>query len=74
MGSLEHVLKTIRTIKGVKEAHGVFGVYDVIAKVEAESMSEIKNVVLKQIRRLNQIESSQTMIVIPLLKSPNKIE
>ncbi|MCK5403501.1 Lrp/AsnC ligand binding domain-containing protein, partial [Candidatus Bathyarchaeota archaeon] len=53
----------IKKIKNVTEAHSVYGVYDLVAKIEAESMDELKNIVTWNIRRLNNVRSTLTMIV-----------
>ena len=57
------VLKDVRMIKGVQEAHSVFGVYDIIVKIEAENMNKLKNIVTARIRGLNNVRSTLTMIV-----------
>jgi DNA-binding Lrp family transcriptional regulator len=62
--AMEKVLKALENVEGVKEAYSVFGVYDVVVKVEATSMDKIKDLVTYRIRRLDGISSSLTMIVI----------
>jgi DNA-binding Lrp family transcriptional regulator len=64
IGSEGDVLKALREVEGVKEAYSVYGVYDIIAKVEADSMDKLKDVVTWRIRRLNKVRSTLTMIVI----------
>ena len=63
-GSEGEVLRSLRRIEGVKEAYSVYGVYDVVAKVEAKSMDGLKNIVAFKIRRLNMVRTTLTMIVI----------
>ena len=58
------VLKALRDVEGVREAYSVYGVYDIVAKVEAESMDKLKDIVTWKIRRLQNIRSTLTMIVI----------
>lgn len=41
-----------------------YGVYDVIAKVQAEDMSKLKEAITVKIRALDTIRSTLTMIVI----------
>ena len=38
--------------------------YDIVAKVEAESMDKLKEVVTWKIRRLDKVRSTLTMIVV----------
>ena len=61
--AMEKVLKALENVESVKEAYSVFGVYDVVVKVEAESMDKIKDLVTYQIRRLDGVSSTLTMIV-----------
>jgi len=64
LGKEEELLKELRGIENVKEAHFVYGVYDVIVKVEAESMEKLKDLVTFKIRRLSDVRSTLTMTVI----------
>lgn len=61
--SMEKVLKALAKLEGVKEAYSVFGVYDIVVKVEAASTDKIRDLAYK-IRRLDGIRSTLTMIVI----------
>ncbi|UCH03239.1 MAG: Lrp/AsnC ligand binding domain-containing protein [Candidatus Bathyarchaeota archaeon] len=62
LGAEDDVLKTLKKISNVKEAYAVYGVYDIVAKVEAESMKMLKNITWK-IRKIDKIRSSMTMLV-----------
>ncbi|RLI34850.1 Lrp/AsnC family transcriptional regulator [Candidatus Bathyarchaeota archaeon] len=63
MGSMEETMKDLNKISNVKEAHMVYGVYDIVAKVEAESMTKLKEIVTWKIRRLETVKSTLSMIV-----------
>ena len=63
LGSEERVLKEVRQIPNVKECHRVYGVYYMIAKVEADSMDKLKEVVTWKIRRLDGVRSTLTTVV-----------
>ena len=63
LGKEEGILKELRSIGSVKEAHFVYGVYDIIAKVEADSMEKLKEIVTFKIRRLGDVRSTLTMTV-----------
>jgi DNA-binding Lrp family transcriptional regulator len=63
LGKEEELLKVIRSMENVKEAHFVYGVYDFIVKVEAESMEKLKDVISLKIRRLPDVRSTLTMTV-----------
>ena len=64
IGSEEEVLRALKKLEGVQEAYAVYGVYDVIAKVGAETMDAVKDIVTRNVRRLNKVRSTLTMIVI----------
>lgn len=64
IGYENEILKELKKIKTVKEAHVIYGVYDVIARVEAESMDKLKEAISWNIRRLDKVKSTLTMIVI----------
>jgi len=63
VGAEEKVLEGVRKVPNVKECHRLYGLYDVIAKVEADSMDTLKQVVTWKIRRLNGVRSTLTTIV-----------
>lgn len=63
IGAEEEVLKKLKSIDGVKETYMVYGVYDIIAKIEAEDLDKLKDIVTWRIRRLDKVRSTITMIV-----------
>ena len=63
VGSEEQVVKKLRETDNVKEAHLVYGVYDLIAKVEAEAMDKLKDVIAQEVRRVTGIRSTLTLLV-----------
>ncbi len=64
IGSENDVLDELETVDEVREAYTVYGVYDLIAMIEAETMQELKDVISFKIRRLDKIRSTLTMIVV----------
>lgn len=64
IGSEEEVLKELRKVEGVMEAYVVYGVYDIVAKIKADTMDKLKDVVTWHVRRLNKVRSTLTMIVV----------
>ena len=62
IGGMEEVLRTLEKIPEVKEAHMFYGVYDIIAKIETESLIQLKNIISSQIRRIKKIRQTYTMI------------
>lgn len=64
IGSEEEVLKELGKVEGIVEAYIVYGVYDVVAKIRADTMDKLKDVVTWRVRRLNKVRSTLTMIAI----------
>jgi len=63
MGSEEEVLDELKKLEGVTEAYCVYGVYDIIVKVEADSMEELKDAVAWKVRKMNKVRNTLTMLV-----------
>ena len=64
IGSEEEVLKELKKVEGVVESYVVYGVYDVVAKIKADTMDKLKDIVTWHVRRLNKVRSTLTMIVV----------
>ncbi|MCW4009631.1 MAG: Lrp/AsnC ligand binding domain-containing protein [Candidatus Bathyarchaeota archaeon] len=64
IGSETDVLKELRTVEGVRESSAVYGVYDIVARVQADTMDRLKEIVTWRIRRLDKVRSTLTMIVV----------
>ena len=62
-GSEEEVLEEIKKSKGVEEAYYSYGVYDIIAKVQAESMEKLREAVSQNMRTINKVRSTLTLIM-----------
>ena len=58
----DDVLKELKKVPRVIEAYSVYGVYDIVAKVETGDVRELK-AVMTEIRRLQYVRSTTTMIV-----------
>jgi DNA-binding Lrp family transcriptional regulator len=61
---MELVAKEIRKLKGVIETSMVYGAYDIVTKIQTDSMLDLKESVASQIRQMESVRSSVTMIVI----------
>lgn len=61
-GSENEVLDKLASIDEVKEVYFVYGVYDIVVKIEAENVDKIKEIVTWRIRRLDKVRSTVTMI------------
>ena len=63
LGFENDILEVMKDIPGVREASMVYGVYDIILKVEADTMDELKELINK-IRNTEKVRSAISMIVI----------
>ena len=63
LGAEEEVKDKLSEYPEVEEAHVVYGVYDLILKIRAESMEKVKNTVTWKVRRMEKVRSTLTMIV-----------
>lgn len=62
VGAEGGVLEEVRGIPEVKEAYLIHGVYDIIVRVEADTIQGINDVVLSKIRSVNKVRSILTMV------------
>ncbi|MCL5876275.1 MAG: Lrp/AsnC ligand binding domain-containing protein [Candidatus Bathyarchaeota archaeon] len=62
-GAEEEVVTLLKKIDGVVEAYYSYGVYDIISKIKADSMENLKNMVTRKIRTLNRVRSTLTLIM-----------
>ncbi len=58
------VREELKKIEGVEEVYVVYGIYDIVAKVRANTMDELKDIVTWRVRRLDKVRSTLTMIAI----------
>ena len=62
-GAEEEVVNELKTIKGIEEAYYSYGVYDIITKVKADSMENLKETVTHKIRTISKVRSTLTLIM-----------
>ncbi|MQL54777.1 Lrp/AsnC family transcriptional regulator [Acidianus hospitalis] len=62
-GGEEEVYEKLKELKEVSEAYIVYGVYDIVAKIEAQDMDSLRNFVSSTIRKLPKVRSTLTMII-----------
>ena len=72
-GAEAKVFEALTKIGGVEEVNVVYGEYDIIAKVSARSMDDLRNIVVKQIRSVRGILKTETAIItVSSIKYPTK--
>ena len=60
----EEVLKRLKTLMFVKEVYRVYGVYDALVVTEVEKAEDLKNLVFEEIRRMQGVRSTLTMMTV----------
>jgi DNA-binding Lrp family transcriptional regulator len=63
IGSEPNVLETLKKLEGVEEAHGLFGIYDIIASVKADTIDKLKWLITKRIDKIEKISAKLTLII-----------
>jgi DNA-binding Lrp family transcriptional regulator len=63
LGCERDVLRELKGMDGVVEAYVVEGVYDVVVVLEAESLDDLRNLILK-VRGMDNVQSTLTMIAV----------
>jgi DNA-binding Lrp family transcriptional regulator len=63
LGSEDSLVSDLRKLDSVKEVYQVYGVYDIVAQVEADTMEKVKETITWKLRKINGVKSTLTMIV-----------
>lgn len=63
IGAEKHVLNSLKHIVGVQEVHSLWGVYDIIANVQADDMESLKSIITNNIYKIGKVNSKLTMII-----------
>ena len=63
LGFEEELLKVLKGIPEVKDAFRLYGVYDIIIRMEADTREDVKELVMK-IKQMGKVRSTLTMIVV----------
>ena len=63
-GLEDNVLEAAKNINQVEEAFVSYGVYDLILKVKADSVEQLKEVVTHKLRTLEHVRSTLTLILV----------
>jgi DNA-binding Lrp family transcriptional regulator len=69
LDSVEEVAQELRACDEVKEVFLVHGVYDILAKVEGETLDDITSVINRRIRSLRKVHSTLSLLLLEPKKS-----
>jgi len=62
LGQESAIVESLRNVPGIKAVYALYGIYDVIAEIEAESMEKVKEIVFSNIRHFENVRSTITLI------------
>ena len=62
LGSEQKVIDQIKPLDGIKEVKGVFGAYDILAKLETSSADRLRETITWKIRKIDRIRSTLTLM------------
>jgi len=54
LGSEEIIIQQLKGLNSVKEVNGVFGVYDILAKIESDTVEKLRETITWKIRKINR--------------------
>ncbi len=63
LGYEAEIIDELKQIEDVKEVHGVYGAYDILAEVESANVKNLRETMTWKIRKLNRVRSTLTLMV-----------
>ena len=69
LGSDQEIITKLKEMlaveKGIKyEVQGVYGIYDIVVKIEAANADLLRTIITSKIRKIDKVQSTLTMMVI----------
>lgn len=62
LGQESGIVEALDGVEEIKAIHSLYGIYDLIIEMEAESMDKIKEIVFNKVRRLDNVKSTITLL------------
>ena len=62
LGSEESIIRQLKSINGIIEVHGTFGAYDILAKIESDTVDVLREIITWKIRKVERIRSTLTLM------------
>lgn len=62
-GAEQEVVDELKKIDGIEEAYFSYGVYDIITKIKADTMEQLKDMVTRKVRTIGRVRSTLTLIM-----------
>jgi DNA-binding Lrp family transcriptional regulator len=65
-GRTHSVALELKDTSAVTEVHEVMGPYDIVAEVEVEQLTDVPSVIIEQIRAIEGIQSTTSLVAFPV--------
>jgi DNA-binding Lrp family transcriptional regulator len=62
LGQEPGIVEALEDVEEITAIHSLYGIYDLIIEMEAESMDKVKEIVFNRIRRLENVKSTITLL------------
>lgn len=62
LGTEINVIEKLRRINSIKEIHGTFGAFDIIAKIENSEREKVRETITLNIRKIDHVCSALTLM------------
>jgi len=64
LGYEEEIICKLKNISGLKEVQGIFGAYDILAKIEFDDLEKLRYTITNKIRKMDRIRSTLTLMTV----------
>ena len=62
LGQEAGIIEALSDVEEISNTRSLYGIYDLIIELEAESMDKVKEIVFNKIRRLDNVKSTITLL------------
>ncbi len=62
IGSESKVLQELKKVEGVEDAHSLWGVYDIIVSIKADTIEKLKSIITRRIEKIGKVNSKLTLL------------
>ncbi len=62
LGKEESIIENLKHMDSVKEVHGTFGAYDIVAKMEHDEKEKLREMIIWSIRKIEHVRSTLTLV------------
>lgn len=62
LGSEEEIISSLKHMESVREVHGTFGAYDIIAKITNQDKDKLRETITWNVRKLQHVRSTLTLM------------